>query len=34
MTAYKDADICPNCGTKTRKKGRKNGKEEKPRVNF
>ena len=29
MTAYKDADICPNCGTKTRKKSRKNGKEDK-----
>ena len=34
MTAYKDADICPNCGTKTRKKGKKNGKEDKPRVSI
>jgi len=29
MTAYKDADICPNCRTKTRKKGRKNSNREK-----
>ena len=32
MRGYKDADVCPNCGTKTRKKGRKNGKEDKPRI--
>jgi len=34
MTAYKDADICPNCGTKTRKKGRKNSNGEKPRIDI
>jgi len=36
MTPCKDADIYPYCGTKTRKKGfrRKNGKEDKPRINF
>ena len=34
MTAYKDADVCPNYGTKIRKKDRKNGNGDKPRVNF
>jgi len=34
MTAYKDADLCPNCGTKTRKKGRKNGNGEKSRIDI
>ena len=27
-------DICPNCGTKTRKKGRKNGNGEKSRIDI
>ena len=31
---YHKAGKCPNCGTETRKKSRKNGKGDKPRVNF
>jgi len=34
MKGYKDADICPSCGIKTRKKGRKNGNGDRPRVNI
>ena len=30
MTAYMDADICPNCGTKTRRKVGRTG--DKPRI--
>ena len=34
-TGYYDADICPNCGTKTRKEVRKKGNgEDMPRVNI
>ncbi len=32
-SSFKDK-VCPYCGIKTRKKGRKNGKGEKPRYDF
>ena len=31
---YYDADKCPICGTKTRKEGKKNNREDKPRINL
>ncbi len=31
--SFKDKEVCPYCGIKTRKKGRKNGNGEKPRIN-
>jgi|GEM_PF-4471977 len=31
---YYNADKCPVCGTKTRKEGRKDNREDKPRVNI
>jgi len=33
-TGYYDADKCPLCGTKTRKEGKKDNREDKPRVNI
>jgi len=33
-TGYYDADKCPFCGTKTRKEGKKDNREDKPRVKF
>ena len=33
-TAYYNADKCPVCGTKTRKEGRKDNREDRPRVNI
>ncbi len=32
--SFKDKEICPYCGVKTRKESRKNGKEDKPRINI
>ena len=33
-TGYYGADKCPICGTKTRKEGKKDNRENKPRINL